>query len=184
MSTKESQPILPQQISQAPPDLLISCMDSGLQWAHRFFIGFKSGLWAGQSRMFTLLIWRYSCSAPVIRYDLGRYHAGRQNVHPTQVLLQTAWGCLSKSSCSLLFSWFLWRWQDSHLQTHWNIPTALYSHLHISLWERCSLGWVPLPSFSKHRQHLCGQRTLVLSHLTEGHISSMYNCDHGPQNQS
>lgn len=50
-----------------------------------------------------------SSSSPEVRYVLGRYYAGRQNIGPNQVLLQIAWGCLSKSSHHLPF-------QDSQSQ--------------------------------------------------------------------
>lgn len=35
--------------------------------------------------------------------------------------------------------------------------------------------YTPLPSFPKHKQCLCGQRTLVWTHLTKEHASSMQN---------
>lgn len=63
--------------------------------------------------------------SPEVRYALGRYHAGRQNIDPNQVLFQTAWGCISKSSLGLPFSLFFQPWPDSQFQTHWNIILPL-----------------------------------------------------------
>ncbi len=43
----------------------------------------------------------------------------------------------------------------------------------------------PLPSYSKHWQHLYDQRALLLSYLTKGHVTSMYNFSPGcPSNFS
>ncbi len=58
-------------------------------------------------------------------------------------------------------------------------PTALHSHPHVSLWRWCSLGWAPVPSYSKHRQHLYGQRARVWSHLNKGHVTSMHSFSPG-----
>ncbi len=86
---------------------------------------------------------------------LSRYHAGRQNVDPNHLLLQIVWGSLSKSSVFMI----------PLTLTRFPVP--------------------PLPSYSKHRQHLYDQRALLLSYLTKGHVTSMYNFSLGcPSNFS
>lgn len=55
-------------------------------------------------------------SSPEVRCALDCYLAGRHN----HVLLQIAWGCLSKS-CRSLPCW----------EMHWIIPIALYSHCRV-----------------------------------------------------
>ncbi len=124
MSPEESQSILPQQISQAPADLLISWhrLWSSV-WPTDFLLDSSLGFVQASQR-------RSLCSfggssTPEIRYALSRYHPGSQNIDPNHLLLQIAWGCLSKSSHSLPFSWILWPWRDSQFQTHWIIPYSI-----------------------------------------------------------
>ncbi len=105
-------------------------MDSGLRCALQI-IFLDSSLGFVQASQGLSLCSFGGSSTPEIKYALSCYHAGRQNIDPNRLLLYIAWGCLTKSSRSLLFSWFLWPSQDSQFQTHWNIHTALHSHISI-----------------------------------------------------
>ncbi len=130
------------QISQAPPDLLVSCMDSGLQWAPQIFCWIQ--VWA--------------LCRPV--KDVHFAHL--------EVVLHQKWGMLwvfimleDKTSTQPKFCCRLPEVVFQNLLvvmiaffliplslTRFPVPNALkhphsiiLPHLHISLWERCSLCW-------------------------------------------
>ncbi len=78
----------------------------------------------------------------------------------------------------------VFRLHDSLTLMRFPVPNAL-KHPHsiilplpcftLETFWKCVLWVEHLNSFSKHRQHLYGQRALFLFHLTKGHVSSMYS---------
>ncbi len=78
----------------------------------------------------------------------------------------------------------VFRFHDSLTLMRFPVPNAL-KHPHsiilplpcftLETFWKCVLWVEHLNSFSKHRQHLYGQRALFLFHLTKGHVSSMYS---------
>ncbi len=174
MSPEELQPIPPKQISQTTSDLLVSWhrLWSSV-WPTDFILDSSLGfVQASQGRSLCSF---GGSSSPGVRYALGHYHAGRQNIDPNHLLLQIAWGVFQNLLVVCHF-------QDSfdpdeipstkHTETspqHYT-PTSMFHSGNGVLWDEHLSLLTP-----KHRQYFYGQRALVLSNLTKGHVFRVNN---------